>query len=135
MNEYTEKAEIFLKDRRIKFSASYLKHGAKFNDDQKRGVERDIWRLTLRREKHNMSVRFGNSEHASDYGNTAPSAYDLLACLTKNDPGAFEDFCADFGYTEDSRTALKTWKACCREYVKVEAFFTTPELEELQDIN
>ena len=38
-----------------------------------------------------------------------------LSCIVRDaDAGAFpfRDFCADFGYDEDSRKALKTWKTC-----------------------
>jgi len=135
MSEYTEKADVFLKDRRVKFEAVYLEHGPCFDDDIKNGKERDIWRLTLRRGKHNMSVRFNNSEAKSDHGNTPPMVYDLLACLTKSDPGTFENFCGDFGYDTDSRYALKTYKAARREWAKVQRFFTDTEIKELQDIN
>jgi len=31
----------------------------------------------------------------------------------------FEEFCADFGYDNDSITALKTWRACKRSYNKL----------------
>ena len=34
-----------------------------------------------------------------------PTAYDVLTCLTKFDPHAFESFCGDFGYDMDSRAA------------------------------
>ena len=31
---------------------------------------------------------------------------------------SFENFCAEFGYDTDSRTAEKTWKACKRSFDK-----------------
>lgn len=31
----------------------------------------------------------------------------------------FEDFCAEFGYDTDSRTAERTWKACKRSTLKL----------------
>ena len=135
MSEYTEQAEAFLKRHGLKFKAEYLEHGPHFDDDEKRGVERDIWRLSIKRGARGFSVRFGNSLKESDHGNTPPTAYDLLTCLTKYDPGTFEDFCADFGYNEDSRRAEKTYKAVKREWAKVSRFFTAGELAELQEIN
>ena len=62
------------------------------------------------------------------------SAYDLLACLTKYDPGTFENFCSDFGYDTDSRKAESTYHAVQKEYQKVSRFFTDAELVELQEI-
>lgn len=64
----------------------------------------------------------------------APRAYDLLACLTKYDPGTFSDFCSDFGYDEDSRSAERTYFAVQEEWTRVRRFFTADELEELHEV-
>lgn len=63
-----------------------------------------------------------------------PGAYDLLTGITKNDPGTFKDFCGDFGYDEDSRTAEKTYKAVCDEWQNVKTIWTDAEIEKLQEI-
>jgi len=63
-----------------------------------------------------------------------PIAYDLLACLQKCDVGSFENFCGDFGYDEDSRSAERTYDAVRDEWRKVQRFFTVQELEQLQEI-
>jgi len=63
-----------------------------------------------------------------------PTAYDILACLTKHDPGTFEEFCSEFGYDEDSRKAEKTYKAVKDEYMNVCSLFSDEELNELQEI-
>ena len=65
----------------------------------------------------------------------APTAYDVLACLTKNDPGTFEDFCSDFGYDQDSRTAEKTYKAVCKEWTDVCRLWSDTEIEQMQEIS
>lgn len=64
-----------------------------------------------------------------------PTAYDVLSCLTKNDPGTFENFCSDFGYDEDSRKAEKTYIAVCEEWKNVCALFSDEEIEQLQEIS
>ena len=64
-----------------------------------------------------------------------PTAYDLLACIEKNDPGDFEEFCSSFGCDTDSRRAEDTWRAVVKEWQKVKRFFTAEELAELQDIS
>lgn len=132
MSEYTEQADRFLKAHGLKFKAVYIEHGRQFPEDKE---ERDIWRLSIHRGRRSFSVRFGNSLKESDYGNTPPTAYDLLSCLTKYDPGTFANFCGDYGYSEDSISDLRTYKAVCREWAKVSHFFTARELEELADIN
>lgn len=64
-----------------------------------------------------------------------PSAYDVLACLIKYDPGTFEEFCCEFGYNEDSRTAERIYVAVIKEYKQLERIFTAEQIEELREIN
>lgn len=62
------------------------------------------------------------------------SAYDLLACIQKNDPGTFEDFCSDFGYDNDSRKAEQVYHSVQAEWKKVQRLFTASEIKALQEI-
>lgn len=64
-----------------------------------------------------------------------PTAYDVLACIQKYDPGTFENFCSDFGYDTDSRSAVKFYKAVRKEWNNVSKLFTESEIEQLQEIN
>lgn len=64
-----------------------------------------------------------------------PNAYDVLACMTKYDPGTFENFCSEFGYDEDSRTAERIYFAVQKEYSELARIFTPEQLEEMQEIN
>jgi hypothetical protein len=80
-----------------------------------------------------LSMFFWNS-YADAQKAKLPTAYDVLACLTKNDPGKFEDFCGDYGYEEDSRKAEQTYKAVVKEWKKVEKFFSESEIRLLQEI-
>jgi len=63
-----------------------------------------------------------------------PTAYDILACLTKYDPGTFEDFCDNFGYDTDSRKAEKTYFAVQKEFSECQKMFGDV-IEELAEIN
>lgn len=63
----------------------------------------------------------------------SPSLYTVLSCLTKYDPGTFEDFCSDFGYDTDSRSAHKTYKEVIKEWNAVDSLFGDV-LEELQEM-
>ena len=65
---------------------------------------------------------------------TPPTAYDILASLTKNDPETFGDFCANYGYDEDSRKAEATYFAVQKEWANVRRLFSDC-LEELEEIN
>jgi hypothetical protein len=63
-----------------------------------------------------------------------PTAYDVLACLTKYDPGSFENFCSEFGYDTDSRKAEKTYNAVKQEYDNLARLFNEAELELMAEI-
>lgn len=64
-----------------------------------------------------------------------PTAYDVLACLTKYDCGSFDTFCAEYGYSNDSIRAMKTYIACCDEYHNLRRIFTVGQMAELSEIN
>jgi hypothetical protein len=64
-----------------------------------------------------------------------PEAYDLLACIEKNEPGTFKDFCGDFGYSDDSMKAFDVYRAVQEEYAKFRRFFTAEEIAEAQEIS
>ena len=36
-----------------------------------------------------------------------PTAYDILSCLTKHDPGLHEDFCSEYGYDTEGKRHMK----------------------------
>lgn len=63
-----------------------------------------------------------------------PNEYDVLVCLQKYDVGTFEDFCLDFGYDEDSRTAERIYIAVIKEYKDLTRIFTEEQMEELRKI-
>lgn len=63
-----------------------------------------------------------------------PTVYDVLACMTKYDPGTFEDFCNEFGYDEDSRTAERIYFAVQKEYSQLSRLFSADQMEELAEI-
>ena len=63
-----------------------------------------------------------------------PTSYDVLACLTKYDPGSLEDFCSEFDYDLDSKSAEKTYDAVREEYLNVCALFGQEEMEVLSEI-
>jgi len=132
MSEYTEQAENFLAKHNLKFRAVYVENAPYFDGDKE---ARDIYNLTITGNgKKRMTVKFGQSINGSRNGEI-PTAYDLLASITDYDPGSFSDFCSDFGYDEDSRSAEKTYKNVKKEYVKVVNFFTSEQLDEIQEIN
>lgn len=75
-------------------------------------------------------VEMARRKHARG---TAPTAYELLSCLQKNDPGLFDDFCQEMGYSNDSIKAHKVYLDCQKEWAKVRSLFSDC-MEELQEI-
>lgn len=63
-----------------------------------------------------------------------PNEYDVLTCLEKYDVGTFEDFCSEFGYDEDSKTAERIYIAVIKEYKDLTRIFTEEQMEELREI-
>lgn len=64
-----------------------------------------------------------------------PTAYDVLACITKYDPGTLENFCAEFGYDVDSKKAEKTYIAVKDEWMNITRLFSESEMDILREIN
>ena len=62
-----------------------------------------------------------------------PSDYDILAGLYMP-VGTLADFCADFGYSEDSVKDRETYFRCQNLAAGLERVFTAEELELLQEI-
>ena len=78
--------------------------------------------------------KFGNMQGLKLVFGKIPSAYDVLACLTKYPVGTFKDFCSEFGYDLDSRKGEKTYKAVVKEYDNVKMLWSDSEIEVLGEI-
>lgn len=132
--DYEKQGTDFLEKFGVKMRNVFLGRDFYFDGDN---AMRDIWQVEFTKpgqpEVKPFKLKFGQSIVNSGKGK-GPSAYDVLACLTKYDPGIFDDFCSDFGYDIDSRRAKKTYKAVVKEWQKVSNFFKPSELEQLQEI-
>lgn len=86
----------------------------------------DHWKVTLRRKGHTMTVHFskGYGHHGA-----GPTTAEVLSCLADDASGSddhsFADWCGEYGYNEDSRTAERTWKACQHAAKRLLAFLGT----------
>lgn len=126
---YDLQAENFAKKYNVKLSVigdpEYKKY---FTSDKD---SRYVFKLRLKRNKLSYTFSFGQSIAA---GAEEPNLYTVLSCFTKYDPESFDNFCREFGYNEDSRTAERTYKAVCKEWKAVNRLFNDC-LDELQEIN
>ena len=126
-SEYTKQANDFLESAGATFETKFLYHGPYFDEDKE---NRDVYEITLKRGDKSYSFKFGQSVAAK---NKKPTAYDVLAGITKRDPETFEDFCANYGYNTDSRTDEKIYIAVVKEWVNINRMFGDV-LEQLQEI-
>lgn len=88
--------------------------------------QRYVFKIKLVKGGKQYTFEFGQS---ISEGSNEPTLYSVLTCLTKYDPESFEDFCANYGYDEDSRNAEKTYKAVLKEWENMNRLFTSEELE------
>lgn len=94
------------------------------------------WTITLKRDERSYVGKYSAGEahckkvkvrpirgaYEPDFGGgavpTAPTLESYLACLQSDARAGeyllFEDFCSDFGYSDDSRNAESIWRACQR---------------------
>lgn len=101
-------------------SSEYKLH---FEDDKQ---QRYVFKVRLIKGGKQYTFEFGQS---ISEGSAEPTLYSVLACLTKYDPETFEDFCANYGYDNDSRKAEKIYKAVLKEWKNLNRLFTSDELE------
>jgi hypothetical protein len=152
MNYYQKQAEDFLKAHDLEFRSVLVGDDCpKFCEDAQAGRDMDKvntfprkthihgkhYRCTISgKDRGHVAYDFWNSymDRAKHPAKT-PTAYDLLACIEKNEQGTFKDFCSDFGYNEDSMKAFDVYRAVQEEYSKTRRFFTAKELEEMQEIS
>lgn len=133
ISSYDQQAQDFMKATKTGIVTSFKNYGPYFPSDKE---SRDIFKCTIRTPKGSYTFTFGQSQHDSNgNGGNPPSAYSIFAAFTKYDPGTFENFCADFGYDIDSRTAERTYKAVCKEYAAICRLYTTEQIEQMQEIN
>lgn len=153
MDEYIKQATEFLQKTHAEMKIEYV--GLAVNKEWKEKEKRCLYEITLISPRDSMVFDFwdsirnteirtmpfdaynvqANKELAAKKKAAVPSVYDVLACLQKYDPGTFEDFCSDYGYDEDSRTAERIYFAVQKEYTQLARLFTPEQMEELAEIN
>lgn len=95
-----------------------------------------FYRVRITRGGRSMSFVFHDSIHNATTG-ARPTDYDVLACLTKNDPYDFDTFISDYGIEIDSYSGFKKaralYNAVKREYNGVMRLFSDV-IDALQEI-
>lgn len=142
------------KDKRDIYKITLKREGRKYTFNFGQSLNKSGFYAQYSRTKYNIPIeklplsdselrRYVRYNFNGDFGSIAidkivrpiaPTLYDVLACLQKYDVGTFEDFCSEFGYDTDSRSAKKTYKAVVKEYDKMCSLFSESELEILREI-
>ena len=130
ISSYDQQAIDFMKSTKTGITTSFKEYGKYFPGGKE---YRDIYKCTIITPAGQYTFTFGQSINNSDQA-TPPRAYDIFTAFTKYDPGTFENFCSDYGYDTDSRTAERTYKAVCKEYKAITRLYTPEQIELMQDI-
>lgn len=134
MNEYEEQAKDFLGRYGLAVSITRLDNKPP-PWEEKPPCRHWRYRVKVRRKANNKTLSFYFWDSEYNYiKNKRPTAYDILATLSlpSYEYGDFNDFCEEFGYSDDSIKAFKTWRAINRFARRIQKFFTANELEELR---
>lgn len=133
MLDYNKQAKDFLVESNAKMSIRFV--GSECNQNWNDNIMRDRYNITITTTKGKMSFSFWNS--IVNKGK-APSEYDILACLTKYDPGTMYDFFNEMGYkinsSNDNKRFSKIYKAVVKEYNSLCRIFTEEQMDSLREI-
>ena len=128
-SEHPEKLKSLLVE--LKVSIKNMGKKKYFPDDKE---ERRVLEITLERAGRSISYEFGQS--IVDTGKPLERLesgllYDILACCGSDYyiPTAFSEFCAEFGYNEDSLRDRETFINCKEQQSKLEQIFSDDEID------
>ena len=133
MNEYDKQATDFLKSTGTRISCLGGSNKTGFFGKNDKDTRRVV-RLKMYNARGEYSFNFGMSVADTRAFKDKPTSYNVLASITKYDPGTFEDFCLDYGYDDDSRKAERIYKNVVKEWQEVRKLFNDEELELLREI-
>lgn len=128
-SEYDIKADNLAERLGLQLCINSKRFGSMSWDEGK--TKRWIFNLSLVKGKQIYTFEFGQSIAAKS---SEPTMYDVLAIITKYNPGSFENFCSEFGYNSDSIRDFKIYNGVVDEWREMSRMFTSEELELLQEI-
>jgi hypothetical protein len=132
MSNYEQAADDFLAQTNTVLTAKFTAYKKHFADDIQ---SRDIFRITLKNNRHTFRFNFGQSiNDSTGTGKNKPTSYDIISCLITTEVDSFDEFCSISGYDNDSRKAFKIYKDVKREWENIVKLFTPEEIKILQEI-
>lgn len=131
-NQYDKQAEEFLASTGSTLKIEYLRRDYFWPTDE---AKRNIYKFTLQKNGRKYSAEFGQSIAATKT-NTPPRCYDILACLSGNEPPSdLQNFRLEFGYeVKQLREAERAFKAVQKEYAALSKMYSSEQLQMLAEI-
>lgn len=137
MSEYEVQANEFLRMADTKMTISRVGEVKGFPFDKGDKLWHYKYQVTLSRNHKQYRFTFYDS-FANLSQNKRPSRYDVLASVEKYDPVDFDWFCSEFGYEcedpQDEKLARKVYKACQKQYERLNELFGDELMIKLQEI-
>lgn len=87
----------------------------------------DAWRVSFNGKRVYETDYFTGLGHRKAGKVKAPTAADVLYSLILDSSAgdqSFNDWCADYGYSNDSLSALNTYQACCKTSEELRKMFS-----------
>lgn len=134
--EYDKQAKKFLEETKTTMQITVANPQLKPNwikENEKHGID---YVVTLKNDRHRYTFHFWDSI-ANKEKEIKPTEYDVIVSLNLlqgNEDIDFNDFCAEFGYDNDSRMAEKIWIDCIEQNKQLRLLWNDNELEKLTEI-
>ena len=122
-----------MKIQGFKVTAKYQDTIRGFPNDSRDDMHHNKFRVTITRDGIRRSFSYYGSFHDYQEGRIELGKIELgntLYCFLSDAQSgemSFEEFCGDFGYDEDSRSAYKIWLECVKSAKKIDAYNLTEE--------
>lgn len=121
-------------------SASLVASGVPFPNEKNSRSQHNKYRITVicNNVKRSFSYFDSIANYMANKKELSESQLkDAFSCFVSDSisgKSSFEDFCSEFGYDSDSRTAEKIWRACGRSYDKLKTLLP-PDVEACDLLN
>lgn len=139
-SKYDKQAIAFLSQTKSTVSRHFSHTGKYFPGDKE---PRDIYNVTIISPRHAFTFTFGDSlarTQERKFGEKIippPSAYTILASLTKYPVESLDEFASEYGYSDGKMKiseVIKLHEAVKKEWENVSQLWTEEELEMLREI-
>ena len=133
VSDLVEECYKLLDELNITVEIKHLYDGPYFNHDDN-DIKRCVYSFTIKGKYGSYTSKYGNSIDAYEK-KRFPTCYDIIACVTKCDPGSLDEFCGDFGYDTDSIKANTVYSEVIKEYRGMVRALGVDVLEKIQEIS